>query len=67
MSNIWFTADFHLGHANIIRYCARPFAVVDRMDTPFKLYVWRRPVPPAQDFRGTIHNRLWIKKFCTGL
>jgi calcineurin-like phosphoesterase family protein len=22
----WFTADWHLGHANIIRYCARPFA-----------------------------------------
>ncbi len=25
----WFTADLHLGHANIIRYCDRPFA-----DTP---------------------------------
>lgn len=29
---IWFTADTHLGHANIIRHCARPFASVVEMD-----------------------------------
>jgi calcineurin-like phosphoesterase family protein len=28
----WFTADLHLGHANIIRYCDRPFADVDAMN-----------------------------------
>jgi calcineurin-like phosphoesterase family protein len=28
----WFTADLHLGHANIIRYCDRPFASVGAMD-----------------------------------
>jgi calcineurin-like phosphoesterase family protein len=32
MSNTWFTADFHLGHANIIRYCDRPFENVADMD-----------------------------------
>ena len=28
----WFTADLHLGHANIIRYCHRPFDDVSAMD-----------------------------------
>jgi calcineurin-like phosphoesterase family protein len=27
----WFTADTHFGHANIIRYCDRPFASVEAM------------------------------------
>ncbi len=28
----WLTADLHLGHANIIRYCDRPFDAVPDMD-----------------------------------
>jgi len=30
--NHWFTADFHLGHANIIKYCERPFRNVLEMN-----------------------------------
>jgi len=30
--NIWFTSDYHLGHANIISYCKRPFKNINHMN-----------------------------------
>ena len=29
---IWFSADFHLNHANIIKYCKRPFSDINEMN-----------------------------------
>ncbi len=28
----WFTADLHMGHKNIIKYCGRPFKSLDHMN-----------------------------------
>jgi len=30
--NRWFSADYHLGHSNIIKYCGRPFANAHEMN-----------------------------------
>ncbi len=32
MSNVWFTSDLHLGHANVIKYCNRPFESAEEMN-----------------------------------
>lgn len=29
---VWFSADFHIGHANIIKHCSRPFENVEEMN-----------------------------------
>ena len=41
----WFTSDLHLGHANIIRYCDRPFSDVDEMDVAL-VERWNETVAP---------------------
>ena len=31
MATVWFTADTHFGHANIIKHCSRPFMNADEL------------------------------------
>jgi calcineurin-like phosphoesterase family protein len=42
---VWFTADLHLGHANIIGYSHRPFPDVDAMNEAL-VARWNRTVAP---------------------
>ena len=42
---IWITADTHFGHANIIKYCQRPFSSVEEMDEAI-ISRWNAVVKP---------------------
>ena len=42
---IFFTADLHLGHANIIKHCDRPFSSVEEMDERL-ISAWNSRVRP---------------------
>ncbi len=46
---IWFSADWHIGHTNIIKYCDRPFSTVQEMNTTI-LNNFTRVVQPGDTF-----------------
>jgi calcineurin-like phosphoesterase family protein len=45
---IYFTADLHLGHANVIRHCDRPFESVEEMDESL-IANWNAAVTPKDE------------------
>lgn len=58
MSRTWFTSDTHLGHANIVGYCQRPFGDVDEMDRVI-VERWNERVAPDDE--------VWhLGDFCMG-
>ena len=45
---VWFTGDSHFNHANIMKYCGRPFSSVKEMDETI-IENWNRVVKPSDD------------------
>ncbi len=48
MKKVWFTADTHFEHKNIIEYCQRPFKDTDEMDVAL-IYNWNNTVSERDD------------------
>lgn len=44
----WFTSDLHLGHANVIKFCGRPYASAEEMDRAL-IDGWNAVVGPNDD------------------
>ena len=49
---IYFTADTHFDHANIIRFCNRPFATVEEMNETL-ITNWNRKVHANDKPKGS--------------
>lgn len=45
---IWFTSDTHFNHANVIKYCQRPFKSVEEMNAGL-VAKWNASVKPGDD------------------
>lgn len=66
-AQIWFTADTHFGHRNIIRYSQRPFASVDEMDETL-IENWNALVGPQDtvwhlgDFSMRTNPEKWLRR-----
>lgn len=56
----YFTSDLHLGHANIIKLCQRPFENVDEMDEAL-IENWNRKVH-KNDVVYVLGDVVWDKK-----
>lgn len=47
-ARVWFTADQHFGHANVIKHSQRPFSSIEEMDATL-IKNWNRCVKKGDD------------------
>ena len=59
--NTWITADLHLGHANIIKYCNRPYKDVEEMNASL-IKNWNEKVC-LEDVVIVLGDFAWEKRF----
>lgn len=65
----WFWSDLHIGHANIIRFCSRPFPDVESMDNTMQAMACAAGIEAADwvvflgdvTFRDDAATRAWLK------
>ena len=48
MMAVWYTADLHFGHDNIMSHSARPFRDVQHMDASLLETLWSKVLPEDQ-------------------
>lgn len=48
MMTVWYTADLHFGHDNILSHSARPFRDVQHMDASLLETLWSKVLPEDQ-------------------
>jgi calcineurin-like phosphoesterase family protein len=60
--NYWIISDTHFGHANIIKYCGRPFKDADEMNNIMRAK-WNAVVMPGDHVYhlGDVGNRLTVE------
>ena len=59
--NTWITADCHFGHANIIKYCKRPFKDLEEMNA-ILIKNWNERVSPG-DIVIVLGDFAWESSF----
>jgi calcineurin-like phosphoesterase family protein len=71
MTHVWFSADHHFGHENIIKYCSRPFSCAAEMDE-FLIKRWNAVVEPNDvvwylgDFSMSLEKALGVTPLLNG-
>jgi len=68
MARTFFTSDTHFGHANIIKFCSRPFKDIDRMNEVL-INNWNARIKPDDFvifvgdfvFRSSVHVTSYLK------